>query len=286
MKKIKVIFLKSIFFTAIIFTSCSYFKKSHDDIVLVRVYDATLTIADIKGIVPPNIKGKDSILLVKNYINNWAKQQVILHKAKQNLPEEKRNFQKQLEEYKNSLIIYTYEKEYIKQNLDTVVTENQIVDYYEKNKSNFELKENIIQVRYIKMPSNSPINNKVKQLYKSDNEKDKEALSEICEKYAVNYFMDDELWLYFNDVLKEIPIKTYNHEAFLRNNRFIEQRDSAYTYFINIKDFKIKDSESPLSFERENIRKIIINKRKLELIEKLHQNLYEDAQNKNAIEFY
>lgn len=286
MKKIINCICAACFFALIFFNSCSYFKKSNDDIVLAKVYDATLTIADIKGIVPPHVKGKDSILLVKNYINNWAKQQVILNKAKQNLPEEKRNFQKQLEEYKNSLIIFTYEKEYIRQNLDTTVSEKEIADYYEKNKSNFELKENIMQVRYVKMPSNSAINNKVRQLYKSETEADKTALAEICEKYATNYFMDDELWLYFNDVLKEIPVKTYNQEAFLRNNRFIEQRDSAYTYFINVKDFKIKDGESPLSFERENIKKIIINKRKLSLIEKLHQNLFDDAQNKNAIEIF
>lgn len=286
MKKIKILFFGSLIVTAFGLCSCSYFKKNTDDIVLARVHDATLTIADIKGIVPAHVKGKDSILLVKNYINNWAKQQVILNKAKQNLPEDKRTFQKQLEEYKNSLIIYTYEKEYVRQNLDTLVKEREIEDYYEKNKSNFELKENIIQVRYVKMPSNSAINSKVRQLYKSETETDKEALTEICEKYATNYFMDDELWLYFNDVLKEIPIKTYNHESFLRNNRFIEQQDSLYTYFINIKGFKIKDGESPLSFERENIRKIIINKRKLSLIEKLHQNLYDDAQNNNAIEIY
>ena len=99
----------------------------------------------------------------------------------------------------------------------------------------------------------------------------------FCQKYAVNYFLDDESWLLFNDLLKEIPIKTYNQENYLQNNRYIEIKDSLYSYFLNIKGFRIKESLSPINFEKDNIKKIIINKRKVKLINDIHDKIYQDA---------
>ncbi|MBL7883316.1 MAG: peptidyl-prolyl cis-trans isomerase, partial [Bacteroidia bacterium] len=43
---------------------------------------------------------------------------------------------------------------------------------------------------------------------------------------------------------------------------------------------------SPLSFEKENIKNIILNKRKLKLIEQMQQDVYTDALNNNKIEIY
>jgi hypothetical protein len=90
----------------------------------------------------------------------------------------------------------------------------------------------------------------------------------------------------FDDLLKEIPIQTYNKELFLQNNRFVEVSDSLNYYFLNIKDFKIRNSISPLSFEKENIKNIILNKRKLLLINSMKQDVYNDALNNNKIEIY
>ncbi|MFH0864606.1 MAG: peptidyl-prolyl cis-trans isomerase, partial [Bacteroidota bacterium] len=112
------------------------------------------------------------------------------------------------------------------------------------------------------------------------------SLEDYCKKYAVNYFLDDSTWLYFSDLLKEIPVKTYNQEDYLKYNRFIEMEDSTYTYFLNIKDFEIKESVSPLSFEKNNVRKIILNKRKLELVEEIEESIFNDALKNEDFEIY
>ena len=83
-------------------------------------------------------------------------------------------------------------------------------------------------------------------------------------------------------MLKEIPIKTYDKEQFLQNNRFIEIEDSVSLFLVNIKGFKIKDSLSPLSFEKDNIKNLILNQRKLRLIEEMEKKAYEDALKNNA----
>ena len=138
----------------------------------------------------------------------------------------------------------------------------------------------------MKLNKKSPDLEKFKKWLLSDEIKDREALGVYCSKYAANYYLDDSSWLLFDDILKEVPLETYNKELFLQNNKLVGVQDSAYIYFLNIKGFKIKNSISPLAFEKENIRNIILNKRKVELINKMKNDIYEDALAKKNFEIY
>jgi hypothetical protein len=184
------------------------------------------------------------------------------------------------------LITYAYENELVKQKLDTTVADQEIEKYYTSNASDFQLKDNIIKVIYVKVNKKAPNIAKLKQLYKSESPKDKEQLASYCHQFALNFYLDDNSWLLFDDLLKEIPIQTYNKELFLQNNRYVEVSDSASSYFLNIKGFKTRNSISPLSFEKENIKNIILNKRKLQLISKMKEDVYNDAANNSKIEIY
>jgi hypothetical protein len=252
-----------------------------------RVYESYLYLDDVKTIVPKGAKPEDSVAIVKKYINSWMNEMLTLHQAEQNLKEEQKNVEKQLKDYRTSLITFNYEKELVSQKLDTVVKPSEIESYYTKNKNNFELKDNIIKVLYVKVNKKAPQLQTVRMLYRSEIKKDKEALENYCHQFAENFYLDDTQWLLFDDLLKEIPIQqTYNKELFLQNNRFIEVSDSSSLYFVNIKGFQIKNSISPLSFEKENIKNIILNKRKLELINKMKEEVYKDARvNNDAEEF-
>ena len=211
---------------------------------------------------------------------------LIVRKAEENLSDEKKNVEKQLQDYRNSLITYAYERELISQKLDTVVADQEIEAYYNANKRNFELKDNIAKVRYIKVNKKAPYLDRVRKWYKSDNTKDIQSLQSYCIQFAENYYMDDNTWLLFDDLLKEIPIETYNKELFLQNNRYVEVEDSLSLYFVNIKGFMVKNSASPLSFEKQNIRNIIINKRKLELIGKMKNDVFNSARTSKDFEIY
>lgn len=275
---------KFVYIIALLFCACTSKHDSEGD-ALARVDDKYLYASDIQGALPSNVSEKDSIEMLNEYIDNWVRQQLVIAQAEKNLSKEEKDFSKQLEDYKNSLIIFQYESKLIRQKLDTIVSDEEIFQYYEKNKANFELKENIVKVVYIKIPQNAPAT-LPRQLIRSDKPQDMKKLQDFCHKYAVNYYLDDQNWLLFNDILKEIPINTYNQEEYLKNNRIIEIQDSAFTYLMNIKGFMIKESLSPLSFERNNIRDIIINRRKLTLIENMRKDVYENALKKGNIEIF
>ncbi len=259
-------------------------RSRNDKQPIARVYDDYLYKSDIKDIIPEGLYGEDSAAFVQSYIQQWIKEMVIINKARKNVDEK---FERQLEDYKNSLIVYEYERQIIDKLLDTVVSNEEIETYYQENKDNFLLKDNIIKVLYVKLDKNSTvaINSVKKLLFRSAiDEKSKLELDKIAASSGVNFYLDDQKWLLFNDLLKEIPIETYNQELFLQNNRNVDIVDNNYAYIARIVDFKIRDSNSPLSLEKENIKAIIINKRKVELATKMHQELLKEAELKKQIE--
>lgn len=251
--------------------------------VVAQVYNYKLYRSDLADMVPEGQSKEDSARVVDNYINSWVHEMVLFHKAEENLTAQQKNVTKQLEDYRHSLIVYAYEKELVRQKLDTTVGEEEISRYYEEHQQDFELKDNILKVVYVKVDKKAPQIAKLRTLYKSDKPADQQELTKYCKQFAQNYYLEENTWLLFDDLLKEIPIQTYNKELFLQNNRFVEVADSASMYFVNIKGFKIRNSLSPLAFERENIRNIILNRRKQELIEKMKKDLLSEAQNNGKI---
>lgn len=267
-------------------SSCTGFLKKKSERVLARVHDEYLYESDLKGVIAPGTSSGDSLLLTKSYIDSWIRQRLILAQAEKNLASAQKDFTRQLANYKASLTIYAYENELVRQKLDTVVTDEEIEEYYDANQQNFQLKDNIVRMQYVKLPLKSPQGKQFRKLMNSDNPDDKNALAALCEKYAADYFLDNENWLLFNDVLKQIPLKTYNQEEFLKNHRDAEYQDSMFVYLVHFNDFKIKESISPLNFEKQRIRDIILNKRKIDLIGKMQDDLYARAQKNNDFEIY
>ena len=270
--------------------SCNVIKKDNDPAKkrVARAYDNYLYQSDVDGIVPKGIKPADSLKILNEYLTRWMQQQVIVHQAINNLDPKQIDFSRQMEDYKNSLIIYAYEKELIAEKLDTTIAEQDIENYYNQNKNDFELKNDIVKIIYVKVSQKAPQQDKLKGWIYSTDIKDKEKLAAYCNQNASNYFLDDNVWLMFDDVLKEIPIETYNQDLFLQknNNHIVQIADTNHVYYLGIKGYMIKNSISPLSFEKENIKKILLNKRKMDLVEKMKLNSFEQAQVHNDVELY
>jgi hypothetical protein len=280
----------SLLFILIGFYSCTIIKKNNDPAKkpVARAFDTYLYQSDITGIVPKGSKPADSLKILNEYLTRWMQQQVIVHQALNNLDPKQIDFSRQIEDYKNSLIIYEYEKELIKEKLDTNIAEQEINDYYEQNKKDFQLKNDIVKIIYVKVPKKVPNQDKIRSWINSTDIKDREKLATFCNQNASNYFLDDNVWLMFDDVLKEVPIETANQDIFLQNNNnhIVQIADTDNTYYLGIKGYMVKNSISPLSFEKENIKKIVLNKRKMDLVDKMKLNSFEQAQVHNDVELY
>ena len=272
-----------LFFCFITFlSSCG--GKNQEGISVARVYDKTLSLKELQQALPIGLSKKDSTAFAKDFIDQWIKRNLVLKRAESNLTENQKDVSQQLEDYRVSLLIFAYERELIRQKLDTTINPSEIELYYKQNSSNFELRSNIIRLKYIKLPIKIPNADKAKRWFISQRPDDFKRLEQFVNLYAVNFLLDDSNWLLLEDVIKEIPMGDYSIADFNSNKRFLELDDKDYHYLVAINGFMVKDSNAPLSFEKENIRNIILNKRKIKLVEQMQLDALKDAMNENTIE--
>lgn len=239
--------------------------------VIAKVYGNYLYEADIKGIVGPEISKQDSLMLVNSFIDNWIRKQLLIRQAEKNLTAAQMNFKQNLEDYRNSLLIYNYESQLIKEKLDTIISESEIADYYENNKQNFELRHNLVKTIYVILPLESEHKDDFRALMQNTDTLELNALDELAGNYAISYYNDTSSWIRFDDLLMQIPIETYNQELFLNNITFVEVDNERYTYMVYFSNFLNNEGVSPLEIEHDNIKNIILNQRKQSLLRETHQ---------------
>jgi len=280
----KVIYISSLL--SLFFFSACQSGKYGDEKPVAKVNDKQLYQSQVSEVVPDNTSKEDSSRIAQNYIHQWVKKQLLISKAELNLPEEAKDVEQLVEDYRNSLIIHKYEQLMVKQKLDTVINQFEIDKYYDDYKANFTLSKNIIKALYIKIAKPVPALKKVQKLYKSEKEKDWDDLEDYCFQNATKFDSFDDQWIYSQNLLNKIPVQIDKEELFLSRNKYFEAQDSSYHYFVKIKEFRLKNSLSPLPFVREDIQRIILNKRKLEFIQNLEEDIYRDAENKNKFKIY
>lgn len=231
---------------------------------------------------------KDSTILAKKSIENWAIESLFYQEAMSKLVEDEIEIDKQVEAYKKSLVNYIYQTKLIEANLDTNITRREIEQYYSDHEDNFILKENIVKVHYFKVPVKAPGLEKMKRLLRTYvyAQKDVEPLKILAVQNAENFFMNDSTWLYLEDIKKEIPKLREQPDFNLGQGRIVEFTDELYYYYLRITEVKIKNGLSPLTFERQNIKNFIINKKKTELINQYKFQLLEKAKTEKQFEIY
>lgn len=270
----------------LLLSSCINTLDNHEGSLLARVQDKYLYISDIQDIIPNNISPRDSIAFVRSSVNDWIKTNLMIYQAEYNLPDKQLDFSKQLEDYRNSLIIYRYETQLINQNLDTIVTDKDIEEYYFAHLNDFELKENITKAIYVIIDNDSTTEAKFDYIFSLPDSLLFDSLEYVTQVYPVSAHLDTTKWVSFFNIQQIIPIETYNRELFLKNNRFVEIKTSHFIYFVKFIDFKIKDDISPLDFKRNDIYNIIISQRKVRLAKRVRNDIYERALKNNDFEIY
>jgi hypothetical protein len=266
--------------------SCKQLETRSRENPLAQVFETNLYPSDIRDIFPRNVSEEDSILILQNYVDKWVKKQLILQKAELNLTEEQKNVRQQIEEYRSSLLIYKYEQSLIIQKLDTLISDEEIEAYYLENPSNFNLDRHIVKALFIKLPLDAPELWRVRQMYRSDREEDFRELESYCYQYGAKYDYFDDGWTPFTTIARSLPNEIRNPDTFLRWNRYIEQQDSAFRYLVNLREYNLAGTVAPLPYVEQKIRSIILNKRKVQFIRDLENNIYKDALNKGSFTIY
>lgn len=271
--------------------SCDFFakkaEKETDSPKIAQVGKKFLYLSDLERLQLPQHSKEDSTNLVNGFINNWIRKELLLQKAEKEKEIDHAGIEQKVEALRNQLIIYEFQKIVTEKRHNFEIFEEEILEYYDNNKDNFKLKENIVKGRYIKVSNTMPYIEEVKNWIKNDDDNSKDELKSYCIQFADSYFINDSTWISFNDLTKNSPFKEFgNEKSFLKNTHFSEKTDSSHTYFLVIKDSKFEKETSPIEFYRNQIEKTISNKNKQNFFTRYKEELYQEALKNNDFKIY
>lgn len=279
----------STWLVVILFFPCVIACETKNEVIdnqsnaVARAYDQVLTAEELSEVIP-NGSLEDSIMMADRYITSWLKEQAVLHQAKVNLPSEKIQFERELEDFRTSLITYAYERQFIEERLDTLLEASEVVQYYQANKDIFRLKDYIVKAKYCILDSSITKLKKFEKLFYSLEPESLVGLEQYCVDQGCNYYLEIEDWKYFEDLLREVPLEVYNVEGFLKKNKTVSFERDNRRYYVAIMDYEFKDGYSPIELVEDQIKDLILNRRKQEVLSKMRDDLYRTAIAKKEIE--
>lgn len=266
-------------------SSCRMFDRLFRDDVVARVGNEVLYRKDIEAL---NIKGyspEDSARIVSRYISSWAKNRLLLDLAESRLSKEEKDVEAQLEEYRQQLLVYRYEKTYVEQRLDTVISEEEYASFYEDNPKSFTASVPYFKGVFIKISENSPNASVVKSLYAKPDDASREKLKELAYVSAEKSFFLDE-WTSLDFVSDESGIDMSDIAYAIENRGRMYLERMGYSYLLYADEYVPTGSVIPYEAAKERIKEVILSRRKQELLATLERNLLNDAINANKFIIY
>ena len=253
---------------------------------LVEVANKFLYEEDLRLAMPLNLSKEDSVLFAEQYIKTWVEDVLLFDKAEGNIPDNDK-IKALVENYRKALIMHVYQEELVNQRLAGEISDEEIADYYEKNKTLFVLEEPVIKGLFIKVPLQSQGLADVRRWYKRNSQDAIEKLEKYSLKHAVTYEYFNDQWKMVKDMASVIPSKDLKSDAgYLDKNRNVELKDTAYHYFLHVEDYLGEGKVKPLDFAKEEIKEILINLKRVNFIERVKDDLYQDASEENRINYY
>ena len=266
--------------------SCELENNSKEE-PIARVNDNFLFFSEIQESLDENMSQNDSMLAVNSAINNWASKKLLYEKAIFNLSNSKQNeLDLLVKSYKSDLYISNYEKEWLKTRVDTIVSKDQLLSYYNYNKNKFRLRQDILLARFIELPIENFNKTQIVRSFRRLNFQDKIYLDSISLQFKSS-FINDSVWLrpelFFNKFKIE-NIAKYNR--YLKKKSFFEIKDLESLSLVYISDILRKNDYAPMSYVKPTLVQILLNKRKLEMKKQLKTDILKQGISENNFEIY
>lgn len=278
--------MRKVILVLIIFISCDFNLKS-ENINIARVGEKFFSEEDLIDRLPKNLNLKDSTDLVNELIENWALNQLLIKNAEINLSDSEKNKLKKISEnYYNDLLVSAYKNKVAAFNSDTMVNENDIYEYYNKNFKNFLLYEDIIKGRYARLNKNNFNLSEIKRRFKRFNQSDLVFFDSISLQ-LLNYSLNDSTWVNKDLFFDKIPIINSDEiERIVKKMLYIVKEDSLDVYLVKIEEFKGTNEKAPLDFINSRIKELIKKKKKVDFIKKFDNEILGNAKQENKFEIF
>lgn len=251
------------------------------DDVVARVGRQMLTKEDLAEVLPAGVVGEDSISYVKTYVDKWLVRQLKIEEANQLFPESEHDIEKLVEDYRGSLLTSRVDQYYIDKMMDREVSDEQVAEYYNAHKSDFILDRTLVKGRILRFDASYRQSKKLKsQMQKAATSTTEEkSLSDLCEKNDFLLIDKRSSWMNFSDFLTNLPVTAaQNNEPLLDKLGIQEMKVGKDQYYFDFTSVCRKGNVAPLEVVADNIRRILITRRRAEVIRQHEEQILHSAQ--------
>ena len=275
-----------VYLIVFLISSCNLFENK--PVRAIAKYKSNyLFFEDIKKYIPKNLSEKESLVMIENEIAKWAKNHILIEQANINLDNEKKNqLLVMAKEYSDELFSFHYKEKIVKSLMDTVVNQNSIDEYYEQNKINYKLNEDILKARFIKISNENFEIPNIRNRFRRFNKSDISFLDSISLQFS-SYSFNDSIWINKDVFFSKFPeVRDYVKNNIVKKNLFYQLEDSLELYLIKVSESALRNTIAPIDYLEPTLRQILVNKRKLEFIRNFENELYIDAIQTKELEIY
>ena len=263
-------------------------KSGHDHggkTPLVELDGSFLYWEDLQRVQPQGLSADDSLLFARHYIRNWVEDILLYQQAQQNVSDDA-EIEKLVFNYRKSLVMHAYQQALLQERLAEELTEEDLLHYYENNVEAFKAESPLIKGLFIKVPLTAPQLSQVRQWYKNERQDAVEHLEKYSWQHAVKYEYFYDRWMSASEIGSWLPLKELDMDGFLKKNRHVELKDTAFWYFLNISEYIRTDERLPYEVARPHVRDMLLNRRQVEFMNQVKSDLYREASDNGKIKYF
>lgn len=248
----------------------------HYDKEVATVGDKSLMLSELDE-VTAGVSGADSVALAENYINQWVRREVKIQEAVSVLAAELADVDRLVEDYRTSLLSSRLEQHYLAGRLDTLITDSMVSAYYDSHRGEFLMDRTILKGRIVRLPDNYRQSVKLYNLMGSKSAEKQQDFLDLCKKNNFELHTFDN-WVDFSEFLSYLPVRRdKNYDYILSGGEVRQMADADSKYFIQIDEVLRKGENAPLERVADMVRKILYNRRRVELVGQYNDSLYNAA---------
>lgn len=251
------------------------------DKLLAKVYNKSLYLSELDDIVPDGTSPSDSVLMVTAYTQRWVREQLLMYEAERNIPKDL-NIDQLVRDYRASLVRFNFEQQIIAEQLDSTVTDAELKSFYENNKDQFQLESTILKFLLLKLPPNAP-QSEINKLWYSRKPTDAAKLRTFARQWAALALLDTEKWYKLEEVAALLPAGTLSSDN-VSSRREGTLSDGDFRYYYRVLETVKGKETAPFEYVKEQASKVILHKRKQQLLEKWKEDLYQQELRRQNIQ--
>ena len=265
--------------------SCSEdIQTNNGNFLLARVYNKSLYIKDLEGMFPPGTSAYDSSLITNAYTQRWVRDAVLLYEAENNLPKDL-NIDRLVRDYRSSLVRNNYEQVLLEQLMETEISKEELANFYDKNKIQYQLDNPIVKANVVVVPKIISVKDSLKYLWENDTDINLARLKNICEEYELAHILDGSKWNEWENLAIYLP-RNISFEEFSKKGKDFSIQDGEFDVWVKILDSKKPQEIPPIEYVEEQLKRMLLLSRKTKLLEEKKEDMFDIAKRKGQIEIF